>query len=170
MKLEVQIGGKKRTVEVVREAGARDSKKLLWRLDGKPITVDAVEVATATYSILLEGQSFEVRVQPAESGLRIHTGEEELRAVVTDPRQWRGRRGALAEAEGRQQITAPMPGKVVRVLVAAGAQVTAGQGLVVVEAMKMQNEIKSPKTGTVERLLVGEGQSVNAGDTLAVVS
>jgi biotin carboxyl carrier protein len=73
------------------------------------------------------------------------------------------------EAEGRQQISAPMPGKVIRLLLAAGDSVEAGQGLIVVEAMKMQNEIKSPKNGKVERLLVKEGQNVNAGDVLAWV-
>jgi biotin carboxyl carrier protein len=60
-----------------------------------------------------------------------------------------------------------MPGKIVRVLVRGGQKVEAGQGLIVVEAMKMQNEIRSPKTGTVERLLVKEGQPVNAGEVLA---
>jgi biotin carboxyl carrier protein len=60
-----------------------------------------------------------------------------------------------------------MPGKIIRVLVQAGDKVEAGQGLLVVEAMKMQNEIRSPKSGTVERLLVKEGQPVNAGEILA---
>jgi biotin carboxyl carrier protein len=74
------------------------------------------------------------------------------------------------EAQGRQQIVAPMPGKVVRVLVSAGDEVAAGQGLLVVEAMKMQNEIRSPKQGKVERFEVQEGQAVNAGEVLCVVS
>jgi biotin carboxyl carrier protein len=71
--------------------------------------------------------------------------------------------------EGRQEILAPMPGKVIRVLAAVGDAVEAGQGLLVVEAMKMQNEIRSPKSGKVERLLVKEGQNVNAGEVLAWV-
>jgi biotin carboxyl carrier protein len=62
-----------------------------------------------------------------------------------------------------------MPGKVVRLLVQVGDKVEAGQGLLVVEAMKMQNEIRSPKGGTVERLQVKEGQPVNAGEVLAWV-
>jgi len=89
---------------------------------------------------------------------------------VLDPRAWRGKRGGVLEAEGRQQIIAPMPGKVVRLLVKAGDAVEAGQGLLVVEAMKMQNEIRAPKTGKVERILISEGQAVNAGDVLAVVT
>jgi biotin carboxyl carrier protein len=63
----------------------------------------------------------------------------------------------------------PMPGKVIRLLVNVGDEVEAGQGLVVVEAMKMQNEIRSPKKGKVERVLVSEGQNVNAGEALAWV-
>jgi biotin carboxyl carrier protein len=89
-----------------------------------------------------------------------------------DPRQWRSQktaRGGGVEAEGRQEIKAPMPGKIVRVLAKAGDAVEAGQGLLVVEAMKMQNEIKAPKTGKVEKVLVAEGQAVNAGETMAVI-
>src|SRR5712692_2327008 len=158
MKLEVRIScagsqkPKTRSVELVREAG-----RLLLTLDGRPVEADAVEVATGTYSILLSGQSFEVRVQPAADGVRVHTGDAELSARVL-------------EAEGRQQITAPMPGKVVRLLVKLGDAVEAGQGLLVVEAMKMQNEIRAPKTGKIEGLLVAEGQAVNAGEVLAIVA
>ncbi len=88
---------------------------------------------------------------------------------VADPRGWRGRRHGVLEAEGRQQIAAPMPGKVVRLLVQAGDAVEVGQGLLVVEAMKMQNEIRSPKNGRVEKLFAREGQAVNAGEILAWV-
>ena len=179
MKLEVRIGGlpgrsaKTRTVEV-----ARERNRLLVQLDGRIVEADAVEVAPSTYSILLNGQSFEVRVQPAsqssrnETGdsLRIHANGEEFSAQVLDPRAWRGRRGGVLEAEGRQEITAPMPGKVVRVMAKVGDVVEVGQGLVVVEAMKMQNEIRAPKTGKVERLFVSEGQAVNSGEVLAIVA
>jgi biotin carboxyl carrier protein len=165
MKLEVQIGGGTRTVEVER-AGER----LQFTVDGRAIGADAVEVATGTYSVLLGGRCFEVRVQPIPEGLRVHAGGQEFSVRVLDPRAWRGKRAGVLEAEGRQQITAPMPGKVVRMLVKAGDAVEAGQGLLVVEAMKMQNEVRTPKTGTVERLLVTEGQAVNAGEVLAVVA
>ena len=171
MKLEVRIGDagsqkpKTRSVELVREGG-----RLMLALDGRPVEADAVEVSAGTYSILLGGQAFEVRVQPVGDGVRLHTGGEEFWAQVLDPRAWRGQRGGVLEAEGRQEVTAPMPGKVVRLLVKAGDAVEAGQGLLVVEAMKMQNEIRAPKTGKVERLLVAEGQAVNAGEVLAVVA
>lgn len=171
MKLEVRIGDRTRSVEVARQQD-RDAARgrLLLRIDGKEVEADAVEVATGTYSILLGGRAFEVRVQPEGDALRVFAGGREFSAQVLDSRAWRGRRGGMLELEGRQQIAAPMPGKVVRLLVAQGAQVEAGQGLLVVEAMKMQNEIRSPMNGTVERLLVAEGQTVNAGEILAVVA
>ncbi|HMI50956.1 MAG TPA: biotin/lipoyl-containing protein [Candidatus Saccharimonadales bacterium] len=169
MKLEVQItspsGKLTRVVEFEREADC-------WKiaLDGQAIDADVVEIAPNIFSILFNGESHEIRIAPASSGaLTIQTGTHEFTAEVIDPRAWSGRRHSHAELEGRQQITAPMPGKVVKVLVQAGERVEAGQGLLVVEAMKMQNEIRSSKTGTVERLLVKEGQPVNAGDVLALV-
>ncbi len=165
MKCEVRIGGKTRIVEL-----SRNSNRLRISLDGNPLDADAVEVAPNTFSILFEGESFEVRVAPLPDGsLTLHTGISEFTAQVEDPRAWRGRRHGSFEAEGRQQISAPMPGKVMRVLVNAGDAVEVGQGLLVVEAMKMQNEIRSPKSGRVEKLFVEEGQAVNAGDVLAWV-
>jgi biotin carboxyl carrier protein len=163
MKFEVRISGKTRVVELHRDADG-------WRvsLDGKPLDADAIEVDSHTLSILLNGHSYEVRIAPGPDGaLTLQTGKQEFSVEVIDPRAWRGRRHGAIEAEGRQQILAPMPGKVVRVLVRPGDKVQAGQGVLVVEAMKMQNEVRSPKTGTVERLLVQENQPVNAGQVLA---
>jgi biotin carboxyl carrier protein len=153
-------------VELEREA---DHWKI--SLDGQPVNADAVKIDPNTLSLLLEGQSYEVRVTPSPDGvLKLQTRLQEFTAEVVDPRAWRGRRHGALEAVGRQQIVAPMPGKVVRILVQAGDKVEAGQGLFVVEAMKMQNEIRSPKGGTVERLHVKEGQPVNAGEALCIVS
>jgi biotin carboxyl carrier protein len=165
MKFDVRIAGATRIVELERHADH-------WRiaLDGQPLDADAVEIAPNTFSILLRGQSHEIRVTPAPNGtLTLQTGLEEFTAEVLDPRAWSGRRHSALEAEGRQPVVAPMPGKVVRLLVKAGDTVEAGQGLLVVEAMKMQNEIRSPKSGVVERLLAQEGQPVNAGEILAWV-
>jgi biotin carboxyl carrier protein len=167
MRYEVQLASSssetKRVIELERDAAG-------WRvtLDGRPVAVDAVEIAPNRLSILLDGQSFEISATPSPDGkLKLQTGSQEFTAEVIDPRAWSGRRHGHVEAEGRQQIVAPMPGKVVRLLVKAGDQVEAGQGLLVVEAMKMQNEIRSPKSGTVERILAKEGQPVNAGEILA---
>jgi biotin carboxyl carrier protein len=170
MKFEVQLTGpsgkRLRTLELEREAGR-------WKiiLDGQEVVADAVEINSTTLSILLEGQAYEVHVTQSSDGvLKLQTGLQEFSAEVSDPRAWRGRKHGALEAEGRQQIVAPMPGKVVRLLVKAGDKVETGQGLLVVEAMKMQNEIHSPKSGTVERLFVKEGQPVNAGEVLCIVS
>jgi biotin carboxyl carrier protein len=166
MKVEVRIGGKTRAVEVEKDGG-------VWRvaLDGTRVETDVAEVEAGVFSVLLNGESHEVRVAPQGDGtLALQSGVYEFAAEVVDPRAWRGRRHGGVEAEGRQQVAAPMPGKVVRVLVKAGDKVNSGQGLIVVEAMKMQNEIRSPKTGRVERLLAKEGQAVNAGDVLVVVA
>ncbi len=166
MNLEIKIAGRSRTVEL-----ERSHESWRARLDGREVAADLAEIAPGKYSILLDGRSFEVSVTalPASGTLRIQSGSEEFAAEIIDPRIWRGRRGALVEAEGRQQVLAPMPGKVLRVLVKAGEKVEANQGILVVEAMKMQNEIRSPKTGTIERLLISEGQTVNAGEVLAIV-
>jgi len=165
MKREISLssssGKETRVVELIRD-GPR------WRaiVDGQPVEADAVEVAPHTYSILLGGKSHELRVSPLPDGsLKILSTQTEFLAQVIDPREWRGRHGA-AEVEGRQQIVAPMPGKIVRILVKAGDAVELGQGLIVVEAMKMQNEIRSPKSGAVEKIIAKEGDAVNAGDVL----
>jgi len=166
MKYEVHISGKTRSVELERDATG-------WKatLDGKPGIADVVEIAPNTFSVLADGQSHEVCVTPYPEGkLILQTGRFEFNAEVHDPRAWSGCRHGGAEAEGRQQIFAPMPGKVIRVLVKAGDDVRAGQGLLVVEAMKMQNEIRSPKNGTIERVMVEEGQAVNAGEALCIVA
>lgn len=170
MKLEVKLASagsaeKLRVIELERAATG-------WRvtLEGRPVAVDVVEITSNTLSLLLDGQSIEVSVTPSADGkLRLQTGAQEFTAEVIDPRAWSGRRHGQVEAEGRQQILAPMPGKIVRLLVTAGEHVEAGQGLLVVEAMKMQNEIRSPKSGTVERVFAREGQPVIAGEILCVV-
>jgi len=170
MKFEVQLTGpagkKLRTVELERDANR-------WKitLDGQSVDADIVEINSNLFSLLLAGRSYEIHlVQSPDGLLKLQTGLAEFTAEVADPRSWRGRKHGALEAEGRQQVTAPMPGKVVRVLVQAGDKVETGQGLLVVEAMKMHNEIRSPKNGTVERLLIKEGQPVNAGEVLCIVS
>jgi biotin carboxyl carrier protein len=165
MKLDVEIDGKKHRVEFVQ---TRELSR--WFADGRPLDADGKEVSPGVYSILVGGQSFEVRVERIGADLRATTQGHEYKIAIRDPREWKKNRAGAAEAEGRQQVLAPMPGKVVRVLVAAGDQVQAGQGLMVVEAMKMQNEIRTPKSGKIERLAVTEGQTVNAGEVVAVVS
>jgi biotin carboxyl carrier protein len=169
MKFEVQLQGpsgkQTRIVDLERSGDA-------WRisLDGQPIEADIIEIAPHTISILLDGRSYTLQItEPSLGVLQLQTPFQEFTAEVADPRAWRGRTHGALQLVGRQHVAAPMPGKVVRVLVNVGDQVEAGQGLLVVEAMKMQNEIRSPKTGIIERLLAKEGQPVNAGEVLCVV-
>jgi biotin carboxyl carrier protein len=170
MKFEVKLTGPsgKRLTTVELE---RDGERWRVSLDGKVVNADAVEIDSNTLSLLIDGRSYEVLVTPTPDGaLKLQTGQHEFTAEVVDPRAWRGRTHGALEVEGRQHVVAPMPGKVVRVLVQDGDTVEAGQGILVVEAMKMQNEIRSPKGGMVERLNVKEGQPVNAGEVLCVIS
>jgi biotin carboxyl carrier protein len=169
MKFEIQLTGasgkRKHVVELERKGEVSTVS-----LDGKPVDADAVQVAPNAISVMLGRQSFEIHVSRSVDGtLNLQCGPHEFSADIIDPRVWRGRKHSAVEVEGRQEILAPMPGKVIRVLAAVGDAVEAGQGLLVVEAMKMQNEIRSPKSGKVERLLVKEGQNVNAGEVLAWV-
>jgi len=138
-------------------------------IDGRSVVADAAKVLPGVYSIIFVGRSLEVTVEDIPGGLLLRTAGREFQVEIADPRAWRRGRGGSIELTGRQKVAAPMPGKIVRVLVAPGEQVEADQGLLVIEAMKMQNEIRSPKAGKVETL-AREGQTVNAGEILAVVA
>jgi biotin carboxyl carrier protein len=165
LKCEIELDGKLRSVE-----SFHTGERARWTIDGRALDANAVEVSPGIYSILIGGKSFEARVESkSDSELHVTVAGHEFNAAIRNPRKWKRNRAAGAEAEGRQQVTAPMPGKIVLVLVKTGEAVDAGQGIVVVEAMKMQNEIRSPKSGTVERLLVVAGQTVNAGELVAIV-
>ena|SRR5579864_4328214 len=167
MKYEIVINGARRSVEFTPQTNG--TARVTFTVDGRLIEADAIRISRGAYSVLLGGRSLEVTTEESSDGLLVRTNGREFHVEIIDPRSWRRKRGAGIELEGRQQLIAPMPGKIVRVLVAAGQQVSAGQGLLVIEAMKMQNEIRSPKSGTVEKL-AREGQTVNAGEVLAIVS
>jgi biotin carboxyl carrier protein len=146
------------------------------RLDGREVAVDAVLARPDVLSLRIGNQAYEIKsehVSGHRDGDRNHdwyvwVGSVRFACAVRDPRALRSRTGA-ADDHGPRKLTAPMPGKVVRVLVREGDAVEAGAGVLVVEAMKMQNEIKSPKRGTIQKMLAAEGVAVNAGDVLAIV-
>lgn len=168
MTYEVTIDGKLHRVELTR---GRDG--LAVSVDGKHVAVDAVLAERDVLSLLVDGRSYDIkREQTASEDARMHVIVRGISfaADVRDPRSYRSRQAAAGgAATGPKKIVSPMPGKVVRILAPAGTQVEAGQGVVVVEAMKMQNEIKSPKAGTVQRIAVAEGAAVESGALLAVV-
>jgi biotin carboxyl carrier protein len=165
MKLEIRIGTLTRQVEIQRT----DQNQFTIGGKEESAQIEAMEVAPNAYSILINGHAFEATVVPAPEGVRVYCRGHEFLATVSDPRAWQREGSARLETEGQQRITAPMPGKVIRILVSAGQTVGANQGLVVVEAMKMQNEIRAPRAGTVDRVFICDGQAVAAGEALVTL-
>jgi acetyl/propionyl-CoA carboxylase alpha subunit len=162
----LEIGGKKFRVEL---GGRLDAGTTEWRgecfVDGRPVRVDARLLERGVMSLLVEGRQYRCVLD----GDGVVIGGRRYGFEMDDPRSLTGRRGAGAGTEGPRPVKAPMPGRVVRVLVAAGDEVAEGQGVVVIEAMKMQNELKSPKAGRVARVGVALGDTVGSGDVLVVV-
>ena len=163
MTYDIAIDGKNYRLDLNRQEGG-------WscRLDGREVEVDAVLARPDVLSLRIGNQAYEVKCERVGGDLHIWVGSVRFAAEVRDPRSLRGRVRAVDD-HGPKKLTAPMPGKIVRVLVSQGDEVETGAGVLVVEAMKMQNEIKSPKKGTIQKILVREGAAVNAGDVLAIV-
>jgi biotin carboxyl carrier protein len=163
MLYDVTIDGKNYRLDLNRADG-----RWSCRLDGRDVEIDAVLARRDVLSLRIGNMAYEVKSERVANDLHVWVGSTRLAVEIHDPRSLRGRARA-GDAQGARKITAPMPGKVVRLLVRDGDEVEAGAGVAVVEAMKMQNEIKSPKKGTIQKILVSEGAAVNAGDILAVV-
>jgi len=136
-------------------------------IDGRAKKVDWLDVGGESSSVLVDGQSHDVQIERRPFGYCVV-----LRSGVFDvalaEAEWTGP-SHHASAEGAFNLTAPMPGKVIRLLVEAGQAVVASQGLVVIEAMKMENELRAPRAGTVREVHVREGQAVEAGALLVAV-
>jgi biotin carboxyl carrier protein len=163
MTYEISIDGKNHRLDLDHAEGRWNC-----RLDGREVEVDAVLARPHVLSLRIGNKAYEVKCERVGSDLHIWVGSVRYAAEVRDPRSLRGRVRATDD-HGPKKLTAPMPGKVVRILVSEGAEIEAGAGILVVEAMKMQNEVKSPKKGTVQKITVREGAAVNAGDVLAIV-
>ena len=129
---------------------------------------DTREVEPGVYSVLLNGKSFQVRIAPERVGFTVDLMGQRFKTEVRDPRN-ASRHSRTATAGGVQTVSASMPGKVIRVLVEQGQQVEVGQGLIVVEAMKMQNEMKATKPGRVAQVHTKDGSTVTAGDVLVTI-
>ena len=165
MKYEVLIDGHLHQIELERAPQGYECT-----VDGEAFTLDVAMTARDVLSIIHNGRNYEAKREYSLMGeTHIIVGSERFLAEVRDPRSLRSRRAAAGHEAGPAKILAPMPGKIVRVIATEGEEVESGQGLVVVEAMKMQNEMKSPKDGRVQKLLTAEGSTANAGDTLAVI-
>jgi biotin carboxyl carrier protein len=162
---DVVVDGKTHRVEVIR--GDRT-----WHctVDGEVVEVDAALTARDVLSLLIGDKQYEIKRERSLRGeLHMVIGSARYAVDVQDPRSLHSRRGAGLSEAGPQKLTAAMPGKIVRILVQEKDEVKAGQAVLVMEAMKMQNEMKSPKDGRVQKIMTSEGSTVNAGDTLAVI-
>lgn len=163
MTYDVALDGKNYRLELNQVEG-----RWSCRLDGREIEVDAVLARPNVLSLRIANKAYEVKCERVASDVHIWVGSRRFAPEVRDPRSLRSR-GRSVDEHGPRKLTAPMPGKVVRILLAQGSEVEAGAGVLVVEAMKMQNEVKSPKKGTIQKITVAEGAAVNAGDVLAIV-
>jgi biotin carboxyl carrier protein len=160
---DITIDGKHYRLDLDRANGG-------WscRVDGREVEVDAVLARPDVLSLRIGNRAYEVKCERVAGQMHLWVGSVRFAAEVRDPRSLRGRVRAVDD-QGPKKLTAPMPGKIVRLLVSQGDAIEAGAGVLVVEAMKMQNEIKSPKKGSIQKMLVAEGAAVNAGDVLAIV-
>ena len=164
MKLDLTINGVEDKIEIL--APAPECRFAMG--DGVERAANVEIAEPCVYSVLMDGRSYDARVEDAADGLVVVIDGYRFEVEVRDPRRLSRRTGGRG-GEGVQTIAAPMPGKVVRVLVRAGDAVEAGQGLLVVEAMKMQNEMKAARSGTVLSLSAKEGATVAAGEVLATI-
>lgn len=177
MNFEVELREDSRTTEhqlsVERPSNGKGrAEAVQFSIDGKPIDADWSEIRPGHYSILIGGQSYEARVAPAADSRPgqpdtwvVTIAEYDFHVQVRDPRTRRFA-GQAAALEGPLDVQAPMPGKIVQVLVEAGQEVVQDQGLVVIEAMKMQNELRAPRAGRITQVHVEEGIGIETGARL----
>jgi biotin carboxyl carrier protein len=168
MKLTAEIDGESREVQI-----KLDGARVFAEVDGRSYDIEARVSAPGHHLLLVDGRVYECRIDAADAARRetaeVHIGSRAFAVTLIDAKRLRVGQSASAQADGKAQIVAAMPGKIVRVHVEQGQQVAAGDPIVVVEAMKMQNEMKSPRAGTVTLLQAQAGATVNAGQVLAVI-
>lgn len=162
MKYEVEIEG--RTVQIEFE---QSGDKINATIDGTPYEATLLSPETGVYTLFIAGKVYELTVSASGESLTIAVAGERMSARVIDRKHARRKHG-LGGA-GVETLCAPMPGRVVQLLKAAGDAVQPGEGIVVIEAMKMQNELSASKAGTVVEVKVNVGQTVGTGDVLAVI-
>lgn len=170
---EISVDGKTHKVEVESLAatppGSNGELAYRVRLDGREIFVSCVPWSHRALSLILNGESFDVQCELAAESVQVGLHGAIYECVVSNPRSLRARKKSGLAESGEQKLTAAMPGKVVRIIAAVGDHIKAGQGILVIEAMKMQNELRSPKAGQMKKLLVHQGANVVAGEVLAII-
>lgn len=167
IKLQAEVSGQHHEITLQRR-----SQSVTAEIDGRKYKLEIRELGPDEYQ-LIDGHSvYDCRVennQDERNRLEVYLRGRSHAITLTDPKRIRSGQSGTDHYKGLAEIVAPMPGKVVRVMIEVGAQVEAGTGILVVEAMKMQNEMKSPKAGVVVSIAAEPGATVNAGDVLAVV-
>ena len=167
MKLQAEIGDQKHEIELV-----RNGDQLRAQINGESFDLEFSEPEPNVFLLKRDGKVFEAFVAPTErpdQPISVSVNGRDIEVRLIDPKRLRGKGIDTEHGEGLAEIRTAMPGKLVRILLNAGASVEKGEGVLVVEAMKMQNELKAPKTGTVKEIRFGEGDTVSAGDILAVI-
>ncbi len=166
MKLFAEHDGEQHEIEI-----KTDGLKVFAIVGEREYELEAREVEPSTFLFNLNGKIYECYVAPKNAaGLnRVRQGTKTFDLKLSDPKRLRGAQALGAAAEGTAQIVSQMPGKVVRIIAEVGQEVKTGDGIIVVEAMKMQNEMKAPKSGTIVELHAEVGATVAAGDVLVIV-
>ncbi len=166
MMLHIEIGGKTRKLEINRDGAAG---RYIATLDGTEIEFQAELLKPGILSLMIQDRAYRCILEQTGLEATIQVGEQRFPFELDDPRSLKSRRGGRGDAEGPMSLKAPMPGRVVRLLAEVGQSVEANQGIVVIEAMKMQNELKAAKAGIVAEVRVAPGETVGAGQVLAVI-
>lgn len=163
MKLNAEINGTSQEVELRREG-----ETVIASVSGREFTLDAAQPEPGVYLFKNGSEVIQASVAGTED-VSVAVRGREYSVRIIDPKRLRGSASSSQHETGRAEIRTAMPGKVVRILAAVGDEVTTGDGVIVVEAMKMQNEMRSPKDGTVTEIRASEGETVAAGDILIVI-
>ncbi len=165
MKLNAELNNETHEIEI-----KRDGEKVFARVDERTYELEASEVEPNVFLLKNNNQIYEILVSGAQDGtFKAKVKGEEFEISLIDPKKLRGVGKDANSADGIAEIKTAMPGKLVRILVEAGSEITIGESVLVVEAMKMQNEMKSAKDGIVKEIRFKEGDTVNAGDVLAII-
>ena len=161
MKIEARLRDRKTEMHLAREGG-----QYRGRIGEREFSAEILDEGKGALTVLTGGRTFEVTYWREGHALHLDLGEGTMDVEILDPLRPQGARSEEREQGGRQEIRAAMPGKVVAVKILPGGDVLEGQGVVVVEAMKMENEVLSPRAGRVTTMEVSPGQTVEKGALL----